>query len=157
MKHVLPIAGLAVLALAAPPASVQAEDYDIDCAVILCMAGGFPASAPCSAAHGYMMKRLKKGKPPFGTCAMSDGKAFTDYDLDMGIHYYCEAGLVMRWPDECGALCSAAGWRGHCVEIHKNHIYAKTLMYIWRMGCAPEYRRAAPTGRSSARSLSLIA
>ncbi|WP_372084565.1 hypothetical protein [Tistrella mobilis] len=100
MKYVLPIAGLAALALAVPPVAVQAEDYDIDCAVILCMAGGFPASAPCSAAHGYMMKRLKKGKPPFGTCAMSDGKAFTDYDLDMGIHYYCEAGLVMRWPDE---------------------------------------------------------
>ncbi|MGR3384993.1 hypothetical protein [Roseovarius indicus] len=39
--------------LAAP-----AGGYPIDCAILLCLAGGFPASAECSAAHAEMLRRI---------------------------------------------------------------------------------------------------
>lgn len=48
----------------------------IDCEVILCLAGSF-SPAECAPAHSYMMSRLRKRppKPPFGNCetASSDG------------------------------------------------------------------------------------
>ena len=32
--------------------------YSIDCAILLCIAGGFPASVECSAAHAEMIRRI---------------------------------------------------------------------------------------------------
>jgi hypothetical protein len=69
---------LGALGLGAFPAS--AADYDIDCAVILCMAAGFPAepSGTCSDAFDYMIDRItdRPPKSPFGTCMMSDGSTY---------------------------------------------------------------------------------
>lgn len=39
---------------AAPPAAA----YAIDCAILLCLAGGFPASAECSAAKAEVIRRI---------------------------------------------------------------------------------------------------
>lgn len=52
------------------PAPARAADYDIDCAVILCLAGGFPTG--CATAYSYMIRRITSfpPKPPFGFCAM---------------------------------------------------------------------------------------
>lgn len=69
----------AVLAMPRPAAA----GYDIDCKVILCLAGGFPSG--CGDAKSYMVKRLNRGKPPFGVCAFgSGGGEGVDYHLDMG-------------------------------------------------------------------------
>lgn len=38
--------------------NTPAEAYPIDCAILLCLAGGFPASAECSAAHTEMIRRV---------------------------------------------------------------------------------------------------
>lgn len=74
----LGLAGAATLAL--QPAEAQA--YDMDCKVILCIAGGFPAE--CGDAYRYMIKRITrfpKPLPPFGFCAMSDGSEYTAHDV----------------------------------------------------------------------------
>lgn len=47
---------IAVLTCAAPPSSAQA--YPIDCAILLCLAGGFPPSLPCAAARIEMIRRI---------------------------------------------------------------------------------------------------
>lgn len=54
----------------ARPQPAAAESYDLDCAVILCLAGGFPTG--CAAAYSYMIRRITSvpPKPPFGFCAM---------------------------------------------------------------------------------------
>lgn len=74
------IVGLLALSLPismAPPA----EAYPIDCAILLCLAGGFPASAECSAAHAEMIRRitpwpieppLQLWRCPMGGAAISD-------------------------------------------------------------------------------------
>lgn len=36
----------------------KAEAYPIDCAIFLCMAGGFPASAECTAAKAEVIRRI---------------------------------------------------------------------------------------------------
>lgn len=61
----------------------KAHAYDMDCKVILCIAGGFPAS--CSDAYAYMIKRITRFPsplPPFGFCAMSDGSEYKAHDVN---------------------------------------------------------------------------
>ena len=53
----LTILGAAACA-AALSAAPQANAYPIDCAILLCMAGGFPTSAECTAAKIEMIRRV---------------------------------------------------------------------------------------------------
>lgn len=57
-----------------------AQGYDIDCKVILCLAGGFPKG--CANAKSYMIDRITSvpPKPPFGFCAFSNGDEYDDYE-----------------------------------------------------------------------------
>ncbi len=47
-----------------------AQAHDIDCAIILCLAGGFPSSAVCTAAKAEMIRCVTPipVQPPIGTC-----------------------------------------------------------------------------------------
>jgi hypothetical protein len=82
-RILIPGAAAAVLlggAAALTPLPSAAADYDVDCAVVLCMAAGFPdePSGTCSGAHDYMIDRITDlpPKPPLDTCTMSDGSAY---------------------------------------------------------------------------------
>lgn len=59
------LAGM-ILPLTAKPSRA----YDIDCAIMLCMAGGFPPSAVCAHAFRVMIRRITPwpSRPPFGIC-----------------------------------------------------------------------------------------
>jgi len=50
-----------------------AEAFDMDCKVILCLAGGFPSG--CGDAKSYMLDRIRDRKPPIGTCSTEDVEA----------------------------------------------------------------------------------
>lgn len=79
-KTTLTLGFLGTLTLAATPD--EAHAYDMDCKVILCIAGGFPTG--CGDAYSYMIKRItKKPKPlpPFGYCAMSDGSEYKAHNV----------------------------------------------------------------------------
>ena len=70
--------GMGALALQAEPAHA----FDMDCKVILCIAGGFPSG--CGDAYSYMIKRITRSPkplPPFGFCAMSDGSEYQAHDV----------------------------------------------------------------------------
>lgn len=56
----LPKAALAALALAGPTVSTQAsaQTYPIDCAILLCLSGGWPASVPCARARAEFIRRI---------------------------------------------------------------------------------------------------
>lgn len=77
--------------------------YDMDCKVILCIAGGFPAG--CGDAYGYMISRITRWPaplPPFGFCAMSSGFEYKDYDVDYGFlggqsGYDCPKGKKLHY------------------------------------------------------------
>lgn len=58
-----------------------ANEGDIDCAVILCLAAGFGPSE-CRPALNYMLDRISppRPKPPFGFCPMSNGEEYTAFD-----------------------------------------------------------------------------
>lgn len=82
---------------ASSPTSAAA--YDMDCKVILCLTGGFPAA--CSDAYAYMISRLTRTPPlpPFGYCEMSGGGVYTAFDVSarfIGSHessgYICPEG-----------------------------------------------------------------
>jgi hypothetical protein len=51
---------LAALALAGPisPTQASAQTYPIDCAILLCLSGGWPASVPCARARVEFIRRI---------------------------------------------------------------------------------------------------
>ncbi|WP_290690569.1 hypothetical protein, partial [Haematobacter sp. UBA3484] len=51
-------ASLALTAAVSSPSSVQAQTYQIDCAILLCLAGGWPASVPCARARAEFIRRI---------------------------------------------------------------------------------------------------
>ncbi len=62
---------MGVMAVFEAPEKAQA--YDIDCAIMLCMAGGFPPSAVCARAYRTMIRRITPwpSLPPFGVCSFA--------------------------------------------------------------------------------------
>lgn len=56
-----------------PVTAKQSRAYDMDCAIMLCMAGGFPPSAVCAAAYAEMIRRITPWpvRPPFGICTFA--------------------------------------------------------------------------------------
>ena len=48
----------AASALAAAPQQAQAQSYPIDCAILLCLSGGWPASVPCARARAEFIRRI---------------------------------------------------------------------------------------------------
>ena len=91
-------ASVPILALAPQPARA----YDIDCKVILCLAGGFPSG--CRDAYRYMIDRITDlpPKPPFGFCAMSNGARYEGTRLDFAAlwgrsSYVCPDGLRLSY------------------------------------------------------------
>ena len=50
------IIAIGLTPLAAKPATAQG--YQIDCAILLCLAGGWPASVPCARARAEFIRRI---------------------------------------------------------------------------------------------------
>lgn len=57
MKTSLLVAAL-IVGGATSPAPVAAQSYPIDCAILLCLAGGWPASVPCVRARAEFIRRI---------------------------------------------------------------------------------------------------
>ena len=51
-------ASLALTTSVSSPAPVQAQTYQIDCAILLCLAGGWPTSVPCARARAEFIRRI---------------------------------------------------------------------------------------------------
>ena len=56
LRHLLLAAPFAVAGLLPLPA--KAQGYPIDCAILLCLAVGWPASGPCPSARAEFMRRI---------------------------------------------------------------------------------------------------
>lgn len=67
------ILSLVVAVVILPISAKPSRAYDMDCAIMLCMAGGFPPSAVCSAAYATMIRRITPWPvlPPFGICTFA--------------------------------------------------------------------------------------
>lgn len=49
---------ISLAVLSATPAPLQAQSYPIDCAILLCLSGGWPASSPCARARAEFVRRI---------------------------------------------------------------------------------------------------
>ena len=49
---------LIVLALAGAPDRAKSQSYPVDCAILLCLSGGWPASEPCARARAEFIRRI---------------------------------------------------------------------------------------------------
>ncbi|MDS9469690.1 hypothetical protein RGQ15_19170 [Paracoccus sp. MBLB3053] len=52
------LSALAAALVASSLSAIPAKAYPIDCAILLCLAGGFPASPECAAAKAEMIRRV---------------------------------------------------------------------------------------------------
>ncbi len=67
------------------PSGASAQDYDIDCKLLLCLPGGFPDG--CGDAFDHMIDRIRDGKSPVGTCGMTGGGEYDDYEIATSFNY----------------------------------------------------------------------
>jgi hypothetical protein len=58
MKRALAAIALAATSFGLPAAPARAQAYPIDCAILLCLAGGWPASVPCARARAVFIRRI---------------------------------------------------------------------------------------------------
>lgn len=84
MMHALKVSALtaavvASAALTSLPQRAAAQSYQIDCAILLCLSGGWPASVPCSRARAEFIRRITPWpvEPPLQIwrCPMGAGYA----------------------------------------------------------------------------------
>lgn len=54
----LTVATLTAVAFAMTPKRTEAQSYQIDCAILLCLSGGWPASVPCARARAEFIRRI---------------------------------------------------------------------------------------------------
>ncbi len=82
-----------LLAVAVPLAAPARAASQAECAIWLCLPGGFPAG--CGDAHAAMIQRIKNFKPPlppFGACAVDGGANTADIGYRQGYElFYCNA------------------------------------------------------------------
>lgn len=66
------------------PIPLSAQDYPIDCAIALCLPGGFPASTACTRAKAEVIRRITPFpiEPPLQLwrCPMNTGASFPGLD-----------------------------------------------------------------------------
>ena len=54
----LVVAALTAATFTAAPQRAAAQSYQIDCAILLCLSGGWPASVPCARARAEFIRRI---------------------------------------------------------------------------------------------------
>lgn len=77
----VPIRSLTALGVALAailPGTASAQSYQVDCAILLCLAGGWPASAPCAHARAVFIQRITPWpiEPPLQIWRCPMGVAF---------------------------------------------------------------------------------
>lgn len=79
----LTVAALAAASLTAAPQRAEAQTYQIDCAILLCLSGGWPASVPCARARAEFIRRITPWpvEPPLQIWRCPMGAA---YNVDPG-------------------------------------------------------------------------
>ena len=84
MLNMLKTSALSAVALAATsffvaPQRVEAQTYQIDCAILLCLSGGWPASVPCARARAEFIRRITPWpvEPPLQIWRCPMGAAYT--------------------------------------------------------------------------------
>ena len=75
----LTVAALAAASITATPQRAEAQTYQIDCAILLCLSGGWPASVPCARARAEFIRRITPWpvEPPLQIWRCPMGAAYT--------------------------------------------------------------------------------
>lgn len=102
----------------ATPGAALADDFDMDCKLLLCLPGGFPDG--CADALDHMMDRLRDGKSPIGTCGMAGGGTYDDYDIDYEFH---------RATEEAGWECDQGENLSHSVSYDDSSTRVTAFCY----------------------------
>ncbi|MGR3435775.1 MAG: hypothetical protein ACU0CO_12940 [Shimia sp.] len=82
---------LAAATVALLPGTASA--YQIDCAILLCLSGGWPASAPCAAARAEFIRRVTPWpvEPPLQIWRCPMRAAYEGGDVSSGLKWLLEA------------------------------------------------------------------
>lgn len=137
-------------ALTAIPERAAAQGYQIDCAILLCLSGGWPASVPCARARAEFIRRITPWpiEPPLQIwrCPMSisyDGPAPSD---PMEQIYDIMAPAQPRQSFPLGDPFAAVAEANAADEASPSAINpASSISAIVRMNGASDYQQIEPT------------
>ena len=153
------VAAVAATSFSVAPERAEAQTYQIDCAILLCLSGGWPASVPCTRARAEFIRRITPWpiEPPLQIWRCPMGVAFEvdpSSDRHAAFFRHCDGAhrarpIVSHRADVRLRPCSAA--RRHAVQ--RRHSRAPS----GRDDAAPHSglqrrQRRRPTSTSAARS-----
>ena len=90
LKKLLPSVAVALTVTGSSlPIPARAQTYPIDCAILLCLSGGWPASVPCARARAEFIRRITPWpvEPPLQI-----------WRCPMGASYENDRLSKQRWP-----------------------------------------------------------
>jgi hypothetical protein len=90
-RSALSAAGLLAATVVVAPQPASAQTYQIDCAILLCLSGGWPASTPCARARAEFIRRITPWpvEPPLQIWRCPMGAAYSvDQEALTGERFY---------------------------------------------------------------------
>ena len=121
LKKLLPsVAVVLTVTSTSLPAPVRAQTYPIDCAILLCLSGGWPASVPCARARAEFIRRITPWpvEPPLQIWRCPMGASFETAPAANSVDRIFEAffqnnstGPRQSFPARDTAEPIAAAWR----------------------------------------------
>lgn len=82
MTQILRLAALSLALATSIPSPAAAQAYPIDCAIFLCLTGGFPASPECAAAEAVFIARIESFQPPLQLWNCPMGASFRREEME---------------------------------------------------------------------------
>ena len=118
LKHrILASAALALSLMVAQPRPAAA--YQIDCAILLCLAGGFPPSEPCTRARAEMIRRITPWpvEPPLQLwrCPMRAGLPMSEPGRDQVVKVEYSFSAKAGWPELIGPVAKI--WQAYGEDV----------------------------------------
>lgn len=105
-----------------------------ECAIWICLPGGFPAAGLCPAAHAIMLTRIAEFKPPMPAWGSCSAGAAPNVDVSLGQDLYqeCPAGTVEVRRRLRAEYVRQGIQPRYCAEPRVLHCLSNPRLYSWR-------------------------
>lgn len=130
-KRLSTLALASIALFSAAPSKAPAQTYPIDCAILLCLSGGWPSSVPCSRARAEFIRRITPWpvEPPLQIwrCSMGASYNFNNKFRQAAQIYDILYNEPNALPQSFPQQSRISTFEAHLATAHKNGLERRAL------------------------------